>query len=81
MFIANDCTSFWFCANKNLLKHQRISKYYDNVCFQNLILRFMSLLTAKFDKNSHTRAKISFIFLENVLKQTSNILNSQFKPR
>ena len=40
---------------------------------------FMSLLTAKFVKNSHTRAKISFIFLENVLKQTSNILNNQFQ--
>ena len=38
-------------------------------CLQNFLLLFMSLLTAKFVKNSHIWARIYFIFLKNVLKQ------------
>ena len=79
MFIGNDRASFHFWAQEHLLKHQRVSKYYHNDCLQNVLSHFMSLFTAKLVKNSHTRAKIYFIFLENVLKQTSNILNSQFE--
>ena len=79
MFIRNDRASFHFWASEHLLKHQRVSKYYHNDCLQNVLSRFMSLLTATLDKNSHTCDKIYFIFPENVLKQTSNILNSQFE--
>ena len=79
MFIGNGRASFHFWAQEHLLKHQRVSKYYHNECLQNVLSHFMSLFTAKLVKNSHTRAKIYFIFLENVLKQTSNILNSQFE--
>ena len=81
MFIGNDRASFHFWAQEHLLKHQRVSKYYHNECLQNVLSHFMSLFTAKLVKNSHTRAKIYFIFLENVLKQTSNILNNQFQAR
>ena len=81
MFIGNDRASFHFWAQEHLLKHQRVSKYCHNDCLKNVLSRFISLLTAKFVKNSHTRAKIYFIFLENVLKQTSNILNNQFQAR
>ena len=81
MFIGNDRASFHFWAQEHLLKHQRVSKYYHNECLQNVLSHFMSLFTAKLVKNSHTRAKIYFIFLENVLKQTSNILNNQFQVR
>ena len=81
MFIGNGRASFHFWAQEHLLKHQRVSKYYHNECLQNVLSHFMSLFTAKLVKNSHTRAKIYFIFLENVLKQTSNILNNQFQAR
>ena len=38
---------------KNLLKHQKVSKYYENDCFQDFLQLLMSLLTAKFIENSH----------------------------
>ena len=51
-------------------KTSKVSKYYENDCLQNFLLHFMSLLTAKFVKNSHIWARIYFNFLKNVLKQT-----------
>ena len=42
------------CGEKeNLVKHQRVSKYYKNDCLQNVLLHYISLLTAKFVKKSH----------------------------
>ena len=41
----------------------------------------MSLLTAKFVKNSHIWARIHFAFLENVLKQTWHAFNIKFGPQ
>ena len=38
---------------ENLVKHQNISKYYDNDCLQKFLLFFMSLLTAPLIKNWH----------------------------
>ena len=35
----------------------------------------MSLLTAKFAKNIHIKARIYFIFLKNILKETGNSFN------
>ena len=40
----------------------------------------MSLLKAKFVKNSHIYARIYFIFLNNILKITQNALNNKFRP-
>ena len=42
---------------------------------------FMSLLIAKFVKNSHIQARIYFIVLKNVLKQTWNSLYTKFQPQ
>ena len=39
--------------NKKIVKHQRVSKYYENGFLQKFSLRFMSLLTARFVENSH----------------------------
>ena len=47
-----------------------------NVC--KLFLLFMFLLTATFVVNSHIYARVYFIFLENVMKQTSNSFNTKF---
>ena len=52
-----------------MVKHERVWKYYVNDCLQNFLLHNMSLLTAKFVKNSRVQARIYFIFLRNVLKQ------------
>ena len=42
------------CDEKeNLVKHQRVSKYYENDYLQNFLLHYISLLTATFVKNSH----------------------------
>ena len=45
-------------------------KYYENGCLQNFLLLFVSLLTAAIIKNSHIYARIYFIFLKSLLKQT-----------
>ena len=39
----------------------------------------MSLLTAKFVKNSHVYARIYLIFLKNVVKQTRNTFNTKLQ--
>ena len=54
IFIRNDRVSFHFWAKENLLKHQRVAKYDDNDCLKNLLFGFMSVIAAKFVKNSHT---------------------------
>ena len=38
---------------KNLVKHQKVSKHYENDCLRNFLLLFMSLLTAAINKNGH----------------------------
>ena len=41
----------------------------------------MSYLTAPIVKNSHIEAKIYFMFLKNVLKQTWKSFNTKFRPQ
>ena len=41
----------------------------------------MSLLIAKFVKKSHIKARIYFIFLKNVLKETWNSFKMLFGPQ
>ena len=40
----------------------KVSKYYENDCLQNFLLRYMSLLTAKFAKNSLFRLEFTLYF-------------------
>ena len=49
----NNRASFSLWWKENLLKHQRVSKCYDNDCLQNFLSLFMSLLPAKLVKHSH----------------------------
>ena len=53
MLIANNRTSFHLWGKENLVKHQKVSKHYENDCVQNFLLLFISLLTALVVKNSH----------------------------
>ena len=52
MFISNNRPSFHLWRKENLVKHQKVSKVYENDCLQNFLLLVMSLLTAQFVKNS-----------------------------
>ena len=49
---------------ENLVKHQKVSEYYDHDCLRNFLLLFISLLTASIVRNSHLLAGIYFIFLK-----------------
>ena len=68
MFVSNNCASFHLWWKENLIKHEKILKYYENDCLQNFLMLFMYLLIAKFAKKSHIYARIYFISLKNVLK-------------
>ena len=63
-------THMYHVVKGKFVKHQNVSKYHENNCLQNLLLLFMSLITAPIVKNSHIYARINFVFLKNVLKQT-----------
>ena len=70
MFKSNNRPSFHLWWKENLVKHQQVSKYSENDCLKNCHLLLLSLLTAKFVKNSHIGVVIYFIFSKHVPKQT-----------
>ena len=70
MFVSNNRPLIYLLVKGNLVKHQKVSKYYEIDCLQNFILFFMLLLTTKFVKTSHTRDRTFFILMKDVLKQT-----------
>ena len=80
MFISNNDAPFRLWRKQTLVKHQRVSKYYEDDCLQNFPLHHISEVKANFVKNSHIYSRIYLIFLENVLKQTSNVFNTEFLP-
>ena len=67
MFISNNHTSFHLWGKKNLVKHRKVSKHYETVCLQNLLLLFKFVLTAKLAKSIHIYAIIFFIFLKKII--------------
>ena len=62
IFITNNRVSFHLWWNENLVKHRKVSKYYNHDCLQNSPLLFMSLWTAQVVKSSQILAGIYFIF-------------------
>ena len=81
ILISNNHPSFHSWWKENLVKHRKVSKYYETDCLQNIILLFMLLLTTSFVNSSHIKAIIVFIFLKNVLKQTWNSFNTKFQTQ
>ena len=53
MLINNNHALFHLWGKENLVKHQEVSKYYENDCLRNFVLLFMSLLRAPTAKNRH----------------------------
>ena len=51
MFVANNYASFHLWWKENLLKHQKVSKYYDHVC------RYQISATNNFDNLDQTPQK------------------------
>ena len=70
MFITNNHALFCLWSKENLIKYQKVSKYYVHDYLKNVVLLFMFLLTAQIVKKSRILARISFIFLKIVLDQT-----------
>ena len=54
MFISNNRASFPLWGKENLVRREKISKYYENYCIQNFVWLFISLLTATFVKDFST---------------------------
>ena len=81
MFISNNPTFFHLWWIQKLVKDGKVSKYYQTDCLQNFSLLLMILLTAKLVQNNHNYARIFFIFLKNVLKQTWNSFYIKFQPQ
>ena len=72
MFVSNKRPSFHMCSKKNLVKHRKVSKYYETGCLQIFLLTFLLVLTTNFVKKGHIQARILFMFLKGVLNQTFN---------
>ena len=53
IFISNNRPWFHLWLKENLVKHQKISKYYENDCLQSFVLLFLSLLATPIVENSH----------------------------
>ena len=61
------------------MKRQKVLKYCEHECLQNVLLLFMFLLTTVLVKNDHIKVRTFFIFIENVLNQTLNAFNANFR--
>ena len=57
----------WYRRKQNLVKHQKVSKHYENDCLLNFLLLFISLLGVPIVKRSHIWARIYFISLKKCL--------------
>ena len=73
--------SFHFLWKENYVNHQKFSKFYNHDSLQNFLSLFMSLLTAPIVKNSHILAGVYFIFLKNILDQSSKSFNIKSWPQ
>ena len=51
-FFSNNHASLNFLCNEDLVKHQKVAKYYDHDCLQKFILLLMSLLTTRIVKKN-----------------------------
>ena len=64
MFSTNNHASIHLWSKENLVKYQKVSKYYVHDCLNYFLLLFMPLLTAPIVKSGHVLAGIYFMFLK-----------------
>ena len=77
MFITNNKILFHLWRMKNLVKHEKISKYYDQDCLKNILLPFMSSLRAPIFKSSLFLVQIFITFLK--IHPNSNFKGIQYQ--
>ena len=65
IFITNSHASFHLGSNENLMNHEKVSKFYEGSCLQNVLLLLMCLLKALIVENIHILAGVYFAFLKN----------------
>ena len=62
VFLGNNRASFHFWGKQNLVKQQKVLKYYENDCLQNFVLLFMSVLTVPIVKKVICRLELTLSF-------------------
>ena len=53
ILLLNNRQSFHLWRMGNLVKHRKVSKYYETDCLQNFLLRYMFLIITNFVKDNH----------------------------
>ena len=81
MFIRNTRSSFHWWRQSNLVKHRKVSRYYETDCSQNFLSLFVFLWKIKILKNFHIQDRVLFICLKKSLKETSSYLYNKFQPQ
>ena len=81
ILITKNGTSCHLWSKETLVKHQKISKYYENNCPTNFILLFLSLLAPPIVKRSQIYSGIYFIFLKHALRETWRCFDIKFIPQ
>ena len=79
MFLSKNRLSVHLWWKENLVKHWKISEYYKTDGLKNFPLLFIFFINNYFFQNSHIKARILFIFLKNILKQTGIRFNTKFQ--
>ena len=79
MFISKNYPFFSLMAKAKFCKITKSLKILSNWFSSKFYFLFMFLLTTIFVKNSHILARIFFIFLKNVLKQTWISFNTKYQ--
>ena len=77
MFISSR-PSLHLWLKENLVKHQNVSKYYENDFLQNFLLLFMSLLIAKVVKKCHFGLEFILSFKKSYSNKFEILLISNF---
>ena len=65
MFFTNNYALFHLWLKESLVKHQRVSKYYDYDFLHNFVVVVVVVVVARIVKSSHIFAGIYFTFLKN----------------
>ena len=76
-FITNNQTSFHLCWKKNLVNHQRVSKYYEHNCLQNFLLLLCLYQQFLYLKTVIFYPEFPLSFWKNVLYQTRKAFNTK----
>ena len=77
-YIINNYSLLHLWWKESLLNYQKVSKYYEHDCLQNVVLLFMSPLKALIVKNSHILIWIYFIFLQITPRPNMRDFNIKF---